>query len=202
MKFIIIGTLSYLVGCFSSAYFLGRAFKKIDIRVHGSGNTGATNAMRVMGTKIGVLTFLLDFVKGIVGVLIGYGIAGFNGGLVGGMFSVIGHDFPVFLGFKGGKGVATTLGAVAVLNFPAALISISIWLIVMVVTRYVSLGSVIFLAITPLFTSIVGKGFNPSLFITTIGLALLGIYRHKENIKRLIKGTENKTGRWDKWKTK
>lgn len=202
MKFIIIGILSYLVGCFSSAYFLGRAFKKIDIRVHGSGNTGATNAMRVMGTKIGVLTFLLDFIKGVVGVLIGYGIGGFNGGLVGGLFSVVGHDFPVFLGFKGGKGVATTLGAVAVLNFPAALISISIWAIVMISTRYVSLGSVIFLAINPILTSIIGKGFNRGLFITTLILAILGIYRHKENIKRLVKGTESKTGRWDKWKKK
>lgn len=202
MKFIIIAILSYIIGCFSSGYFLGRAFKKIDIRVHGSGNSGATNAMRVMGTKLGVLTFLLDFIKGILGVLVGYLIAGFNGGLVGGLFSVIGHDFPVFLGFKGGKGVATTLGAVAVLNFPAAIISISIWLIVMIVTRYVSLGSVIFLAITPIFTSIVGKGFNQGLLITTIILATLGIYRHKENIKRLIKGTENKTGRWVKWEKK
>ena len=136
-----------------------------------------------------------------MGALIGYAIAGFNGGLVGAIFSVIGHDFPVFLGFKGGKGVATTLGALLVLNFPATFISISIWLIVTMVSRYVSLGSIAFFLLNPIMSSLIGE-FNQGLLITTILLALLGIFRHKENIKRLIKGTESKTGRWDKWKKK
>lgn len=194
MRYLIISIIAYLIGCFSSAYFLGKAFKKIDIRHHGSGNSGATNAIRVMGAKIGVLTFLLDFVKGIIGVLVGYGLAGFNGGLVGGLFAVAGHNWPVFLNFKGGKGVATTLGALAVLSFPTALISISIGIVVALISKYVSLGSIVFLSSTPVISSIIYKPFNIQLLITTLIFAIVGILRHKSNIERLIKGTENRIG--------
>lgn len=194
MKLIIIALLSYLIGCFSSAYFVGKIFKRIDIRAHGSGNVGSTNAMRVMGKKLGILTFLLDFSKGIIAVLIGYWILGFNGGLIASIFVVIGHDWPVFIGFKGGKGVATTLSALAILNFPTALIAIIIGVIVAIISKYVSLGSLVFLSLIPFISTIMTKSFNKQLFITTIILALIGIYRHKENIKRIIKGTENKIG--------
>jgi glycerol-3-phosphate acyltransferase PlsY len=192
MKLIIIAALSYLVGCFSSAYFIGKVFKRIDIRSHGSGNVGSTNAVRVMGKKLGVLTFLLDFSKGILAVLIGYWLLGYNGGLVAGVFVVLGHDWPVFIGFRGGKGVATTLSALVILNFPTALISIIIGVIVAIISKYVSLGSIVFLSLIPIISSIITESFNIQLFITTIILSLIGIYRHKENIKRLINGTENK----------
>lgn len=192
MKYIIIALLSYLIGCFSSAFFLGKAFKKIDIRLHGSGNSGATNALRVMGAKIGVLTFVLDFIKGILGVLIGFLFQGFTGGLVGGLFAVVGHNWPVFLNFKGGKGVATTLGALAVLSFPTALISISIGIIVALISKYVSLGSIVFLSSTPLISSLIVKPFNKQLLIATLIFASVGVFRHKSNIDRLIKGNENR----------
>lgn len=194
MKLIIIALLSYLIGCFSSAYFVGKLFKRIDIRAHGSGNVGSTNAMRVMGKKLGILTFLLDFSKGIIAVLIGYWIMGYNGGLLASVFAVIGHDWPVFIGFRGGKGVATTLSALAILNFPTALITIIIGVVVAIISKYVSLGSLVFLSLIPIISTIITKSFNKQLFITTIILALIGIYRHKENIKRIIKGTENKIG--------
>lgn len=194
MKLIIIALLSYLIGCFSSAYFVGKVFKRIDIRAHGSGNVGSTNAMRVMGKKLGILTFLLDFSKGIIAVLIGYWILGFNGGLIASIFVVIGHDWPVFIGFRGGKGVATTLSALAILNFPTALIAIIIGVVVAIISKYVSLGSLVFLSLIPIISTLLTKAFNKQLFITTIILALIGIYRHKENIKRIIKGTENKIG--------
>ena len=194
MKLIIIALLSYLIGCFSSAYFVGKVFKRIDIRAHGSGNVGSTNAMRVMGKKLGILTFLLDFSKGIIAVLIGYWVLEFNGGLIASIFVVIGHDWPVFIGFRGGKGVATTLSALAILNFPTALIAIIIGVVVAIISKYVSLGSIVFLSLIPIISTMMTKSFNKQLFITTIILALIGIYRHKENIKRIIKGTENKIG--------
>lgn len=192
MKLIIIVVLSYLIGCFSSAYFIGKIFKRIDIRSHGSGNVGSTNAVRVMGKKLGVLTFLLDFSKGIIAVLIGYWLLEYNGGLVAAIFVVLGHDWPVFIGFRGGKGVATTLSALVILNFPTALISIIIGVIVAIISKYVSLGSIVFLSLIPIISSMITESFNIQLFITTIILSLIGIYRHKENIKRLINGTENK----------
>ncbi len=195
MKVIFLIILSYLIGCFSSAYLIGKVFKKIDIRTYGSGNAGATNAVRVMGKKLGVLTFLLDFFKGFIAVFIGYWILGYNGGLIAAICVVFGHDFPIFLGFKGGKGIATTIGVMAVLNFPAALVSVIIGLIVGVVSRYVSLGSIVFLIINPVMNAIIIKEFNPNLLLTTIVLALVGLFRHKSNIQRLINGNENKIGK-------
>ena len=195
MKVIFLIILSYLIGCFSSAYLIGKVFKKIDIRTYGSRNAGATNAVRVMGKKLGVLTFLLDFFKGFIAVFIGYWILGYNGGLIAAICVVVGHDFPIFLGFKGGKGIATTIGVMAVLNFPAALVSVIIGLIVGVVSRYVSLGSIVFLIINPVMNAIIIKEFNPNLLLTTIVLALVGLFRHKSNIQRLINGNENKIGK-------
>lgn len=195
MKFIVIGIISYFIGSFSSAYFLGKAFKKIDIRTQGSGNSGATNAIRVMGAKIGILTFLLDFLKGIVAVYIGFLLKGYNGGLVAGICAVLGHDFPLFLGFKGGKGVATTLGALAILSFPTALISVIIGIVVAISSKYVSLGSIIFFLMNPILGLIIIKPNNIYFTIATILLGLLGIYKHNSNIKRLINGNENRIGR-------
>lgn len=195
MKFVIIGIISYLIGSFSSAYHFGKALKKIDIRAHGSGNSGATNAIRVMGAKIGVLTFIFDFLKGILAVLIGFYINGYNGGLIAGICAVIGHDYPVFIGFKGGKGVATSLGALAILHFPTALTSVIIAIIVALLTRYVSLGSIVFFTLNPIISIISNNPNNKYLTLSTIFLGLLGIYRHMSNIERLIRGNENKIGR-------
>lgn len=195
MKFVIIGVLSYLVGSFSSAYHLGKALKKIDIRSHGSGNSGATNAIRVMGVKIGVLTFIIDFLKGILAVLIGFYLEGYNGGLVGGICAVIGHDYPIFIGFKGGKGVATSLGALAMLHFPTALTSVIIGILLVIFTRYVSLGSIVFFTLNPIISIALNNPNNQYLTLTCVFLGLLGVYRHKSNIERLIRGNENKIGR-------
>lgn len=192
MRILAIIIFAYLIGCFSSAYFLGKMFKKIDIRNHGSGNSGATNAIRVMGAKFGVATFLIDFTKGILGVLIGYLFSDFIGGLIGGFFAVAGHNWPIFLKFKGGKGVATTLGAMAVLSFPTALICISLGIIVALISKYVSLGSIVFLSSLPIVSSFIYKPFKIELLITTIILAVVGVLRHKSNIERLLKGTENR----------
>ncbi len=187
-------TLSYLIGCFSTAYLIGKIFKNIDIRVHGSGNAGATNAVRVLGKKMGVLTFLLDFVKGIIAVLIGIKISGYNGGLLAAIFVVLGHDYPVFLRFKGGKGISTTIGTVAVLNFPMALTSVIIGILTALISKYVSLGSIVFLIMVPIISLIFSSTNSNNFTITYSILAIIGIYRHKQNIKKILNKTENRMG--------
>ena len=150
MKTLLTIIIAYFIGNFSSAYIIGKVFKKIDIRKSGSGNAGATNAVRVMGKKLGVLTFLLDFIKGIIAVLLGNFIMGYSGSLVAAVFVVIGHDWPAFFGFKGGKGISTTIGCYAVLNFPIGLISVILGIAASLITKFVSLGSIIFLISMPL----------------------------------------------------
>ena len=195
MEMLFVPVLAYLIGSFSSAYVVGRVFKKIDIRNHGSGNAGATNALRIMGSKLGVLTFFMDFAKGIVAVLVGTGLGGYTGGMIAALFAVLGHNWPIFFKFKGGKGIATTIAAMAILQFPITLLSVVVGVLTAAISRYVSLGSLVFL--TVLFAlSFTGMSDGGSITsIITFVLMVLGYYRHKGNIKRLIEGTENKIGR-------
>lgn len=195
MSSIKVAIVSYLIGCFSSAYIVGKIFKSIDIREHGSGNSGATNALRVMGTHLGALTFLLDVMKGIVAVLIGKWIMGYDGGLIGGLFAVIGHNWPVFMRFKGGKGVAASLGASLILNWIATIISGALAIIIIIFTKYVSLGSITLLLSIPLVHIIITQTFNNNFTIFSVLLAIFAIIRHKDNFVRLKNGTENKIGR-------
>ena len=192
MKTILLIFMGYIIGCFSPSYLLGRVFKDIDIRNHGSGNAGSTNALRVFGKKIGILTFLMDISKGIIAVLIGRWFLGFNGGLLGGIFVVLGHNWPVFLKFKGGKGVATSLGVLFVIHWQTGIICLIVGLIVIILTRYVSLGSISASVVAPLALIITDKTAPKNLYLTMFLLAILAIYRHKDNIKRLIRGEENK----------
>ena len=195
MNSIKVAIISYLIGCFSSAYIVGKIFKSIDIREHGSGNSGATNALRVMGTHLGALTFLLDVMKGIVAVLIGKWIMGYDGGLIGGLFVVIGHNWPVFMRFKGGKGVAASLGASLILNWIPTTISGVLAIIIIIFTKYVSLGSITLLVSIPLVHIIITQTFNDNFTIFSVFLAVFAIIRHKDNFLRLKDGRENKIGR-------
>lgn len=191
---VLVCVLSYLIGCFSSAYVIGKTFLKIDIRGHGSGNSGATNALRVMGKKFGVVTFLLDFIKGIIAVLLGYLLLSEKGSLYAGLFVIVGHNWPFYLNFKGGKGVSTSIGVLAVLNFHVALISVIIGIVVATISKYVSLGSIVFFLAVPTISILKDGWNNIQFFVLTIILGLIGIYRHKANIHRIINGTENKIG--------
>ncbi|WP_237722330.1 glycerol-3-phosphate 1-O-acyltransferase PlsY [Keratinibaculum paraultunense] len=193
-KSFIVALISYFIGNFSSAYILGKAFQKKDIRNYGSGNAGATNALRVFGKKLGGITFILDVLKGIIAVYIGERIMGYNGKLIASIFVVLGHDWPVFLKFKGGKGVATSLGVIFLLHYPTAIICTAIGIAIIIITRYVSLGSIIAAGLVPIVGSIVNRPFNKNFFITTFILAILVISRHKDNINRLVKGEEFKLG--------
>ncbi len=195
MKFIITILIGYSIGCFSSAYFVGRISKGIDIRLHGSGNAGATNALRVMGPRLGAITFLLDALKGIVAVIVGRLIMGYNGALICAFFTVLGHNWPVFLQFKGGKGVATSIGVLASLHLPSALLAAPIAIILILITRYVSLGSLVFLVSVPITYALSASEFKKQYFVLALLLALLSIIRHKKNIERILAGNENKIGR-------
>ena len=187
--------IAYIIGSFSFSYIVGKALKNIDVRNYGSGNAGATNSVRVLGRKIGYLIGALDIIKGIVAVLIGMKLMGYIGGLIAGIFVVIGHDWSVFMKFKGGKGIATSFGTLLVINFPTAIISMGIGLIVVFSSKYASLGFLTFLALTPLVSSLLIGSFNIDLFIFTIILTFLALLRHKANIERLLNGTENKIGK-------
>ena len=192
MNYIITIVGSYLIGCFSSAYIIGKLFKKIDIRNFGSGNVGSTNALRVMGAKLGIFTFLLDILKGVIAVFLGKIILGDVGGVVAGLFVVIGHNWPIFIGFKGGKGVATSIGVLLTLFGVVIFIPLIVTVIIIAFTKYVSLGSVSFLVMAPLLYAIFIRPFKVEYFMIAFVLAIFGIIRHKENIKRLIDGKENK----------
>ena len=195
MRLFLIPVFAYLIGSFSSAYVIGRAFRKIDIRKFGSGNPGTTNAMRVLGKKYGLLTFTLDFSKGIIASLVGLYLYGYYGGLLASLFVVIGHNWPIFFKLKGGKGIATTIAALAVLQFQLTLIAVLIGVAVAAISKYVSLGSLVFLAINFILSLSGIIKFDVYTQLTYFLLFLLGSYRHKSNIKRLISGTENKIGR-------
>lgn len=196
---VLVALIGYLIGCFSSAYLVGKLFSSIDIREHGSKNSGATNALRVLGLRAGALTFTLDVLKGIISSYIGYRIYGQTGLLIGGLFAVIGHNWPVFLDFKGGKGVATSLGVYLMVNPLVLLASILVGIVTIATSRYVSLGSMLILSSYPLLYFLLKDSLGYELDMASLSLAitlaLMTLFRHKSNIERIIAGEENKLGR-------
>ena len=193
MNYILTLVISYLLGTISGSYIIGNIFLNKDIRKYGSGNAGTTNAMRVLGKKAGVLTFLIDFLKGAIVTVLIRKFFGYNFVPLGILGAVIGHDFPFYMNFKGGKGVATTLGALALYNFPLTLICYIVWLLGTIITKMVSVGSILFFV-----SIIIVYSFMSDLSIYNIILidivSIIGIIRHKENIKRIMSGNENKIG--------
>lgn len=194
MLLLLVIVMGYLIGGISFSYIVGKLWKGIDIRQHGSGNAGATNTLRVLGTVPGIAVLLLDCFKGVAVVLIAQVVTNKDPILmiVAGIMAIIGHNWPIYLGFKGGKGVATTIGVVATLVFVPSLISAIIALVILFITRYVSLASIVFALLIPIFVFILEY---PSIYIiVTLIMAVLVCLRHKENIKRLFNGTERKFG--------
>lgn len=191
-----IGTLAlviligYLLGNIQTSYILGKIVARKDIRDYGSHNAGTTNALRVFGKKIAVATLLVDLLKGVAAVIIGQKLMGIDGGMFGGISAVAGHNWPVFLGFKGGKGVATTIGVALALTPLSALICIVIALLIMYKSKYVSLAAITCVTIWPIANFIIYR--DGKLVVMAAILALMMIFKHKANIKRLLNGTENK----------
>lgn len=185
---------SYLLGSVSFSVLIAKWVKGIDIRKHGSGNAGATNTLRVLGKGPGIAVLALDVAKGIAAVWLGYWLG--NGNIwvpiLCGAMAITGHNWPVWFRFKGGKGIATTIGVMATLAFWPALYAGIIAIASIVFTRYVSLGSLIFAALMPVFMLILGTA--GELLIVSLVICVYAFIRHRTNIVKLIKGQENKLG--------
>ncbi|GEN33713.1 MULTISPECIES: glycerol-3-phosphate 1-O-acyltransferase PlsY [Aneurinibacillus] len=186
--------LSYLLGSISFSILVAKKIAKIDIRQHGSGNAGATNTLRVLGKGPGIAVLLLDAAKGAIAVGVAHWLTGGNDWVIvlSGIAAILGHNWPVFFGFRGGKGVATTIGTLLALTPVPALIAVVVTVAVIAVTRYVSLGSLVFFTLIPVILIITGASL--AYIIGTLIIAALGYIRHAENIKRLLQGTERKLG--------
>ncbi|PLV60177.1 glycerol-3-phosphate 1-O-acyltransferase PlsY [Thermotoga sp. KOL6] len=182
--------IGYLVGSIPFSYLIPKWLKGIDIRKIGSGNVGATNAIRTTGPAIGGLCLLLDALKGFFPVFL-TGIVSEDPKIISltAIFTVLGHDFPVFMRFKGGKGVASTLGIIFYLAWPVGLVFTSVWILIVSFTRYASLGSLVGLYISALL-GFFFRGYDTGMLILI--LAVLSTLRHSENIRRLLNGTERK----------
>ena len=189
--YILAAVIAYLIGSIPSGLILGKLFWHTDLREHGSHNIGATNAWRTLGKGAGIAVFIADSLKGQAGVALGLVLAGTPlAAVLGGLFAIIGHSFSIFLGFHGGKGVATSLGVLTMLMGDVTFIVFVVWFTIVYMTRYVSLGSVVTGFLTPILAALYGYPMEYVLF--TVIAAILVIVRHRENIKRLMNGTENK----------
>ncbi|MFO8191997.1 MAG: glycerol-3-phosphate 1-O-acyltransferase PlsY [Bacillota bacterium] len=190
---ILILIAAYLIGSIPFGYILTKMFLKTDIRKHGSGNIGATNVLRVLGWKVALPVFILDFAKGLLVVILARAVTDIPViWLAAGLLAMIGHSFPIFLSFRGGKAAATGIGVVAALSGWVTLLLLVIAVLVVFITRYVSLGSIIGSLTVPLLFWFFGYDANYIIF--GICMALLVIVRHHQNIGRLLRGTESKLG--------
>lgn len=183
---------AYIVGSIPSGLILGKLIWKTDLRDHGSHNIGATNAWRTIGKAGGVTVFLCDLIKGCLGVWFAIKFADGSSfsQVMGGIMAIVGHSWSVFLAFKGGKGVATGLGVVAMLMPLVTVLLFGVWFAVVYFTGYVSLGSIVAAALAPIMAWLFGYDF----WFIAFGClaALFIIVRHKQNIDRLLNGTESK----------
>ncbi|MDY6153994.1 MAG: glycerol-3-phosphate 1-O-acyltransferase PlsY [Terrisporobacter sp.] len=197
LVYLIIIITAYLLGNISTSYIVAKRLAGVDIRTQGSGNAGSTNVLRTLGKKAGALTFIGDVLKGLIAVLIARFIAyGVNlddttCAYIAVVAVVLGHNYPVFLGFKGGKGVATSLGSMLGMNPLVALLCLGFFIIIVAITKYVSLGSMLGIGLSPVIMMI---NHNTKGVLVTLFLTISVVITHKENIKRLLNGTERKLG--------
>jgi glycerol-3-phosphate acyltransferase PlsY len=202
LQLLVVACAAYVVGSIPTAYIMGRITKGVDIRNHGSGNVGATNVMRVLGTTAGITTLAIDVLKGylVVSFLPSWVCAGSEHLPLWQIFSCIcvvaGHNWMIFLHFKGGKGVATTAGAFLAFAPLASLSAIGVWVVVVALTRYVSLGSILAGISMPLFMWLFNKPAEYVWFALVLAIALT--LKHRSNLQRLISGTERKLGQKEK----
>lgn len=191
--------IAYILGSIPSAVWIGTKFYGIDVREHGSKNAGATNTLRVLGPKAAIPVFALDFFKGFAALMLVHftsftpGTSEFvNYQLLLGALAVIGHIAPIFAGFRGGKGVATLAGIGVALSPQAALLAMAVFAVVFIVTRYVSVGSMLAGIAYPIIVNLLVPDAPTSLVIFSNVVAVLLIFTHRKNIKRLFKGEENR----------
>ena len=198
---IAVALLGYALGSISFSVIFSRKFAGFDLREKGSGNAGSTNALRTAGKKVAILTLVCDILKGVLAILLSI--------LIGNIFkyenvamlvqiaavtAIIGHTFPIFFEFRGGKGVATSLGVLLLVNWKIGLICLIFALLLMAVTKIVSIGSIAAAILFPILVLFIKDGFiiEGNYFIFSIILALIVIFNHRSNIKKIVEGTENK----------
>ena len=192
--------IAYLLGSIPTAVWIGKAFYGVDVREYGSGNAGATNTFCVLGKKAGIPVLLIDALKGYCAVSLVYIFAEepisdsafVNYQLALGIAAVIGHIFPVFAGFRGGKGIATLLGLMLAVHYQGALMALTVFIIVFALTRFVSLGSMIAALSFPFIIVLVYSATVPSLIVFSMFVAILVLITHQKNIERLVRKEESK----------
>ncbi len=198
-KTLLAGIAGYLLGSLNSSLIVGK-FYGIDVRKHGSGNAGATNTLRTIGKKATAFVVLGDLLKGIVSCLIGRLVVGHVEGIgelglmTAGLAAVIGHNWPLYFGFRGGKGVLASFSVVLMMDWKIGLILLGIFLVVVAVTRYISLGSITSAVLFPLVSLVPAFGLSLTFTVYAAVLAVLVVYRHRSNISRILKGTESRFG--------
>lgn len=187
--------IGYLIGSLNFSIIIGKLFYKTDVREHGSKNAGATNTLRTLGTVPGLVVFVLDTLKAVIAFLIvsliPYGMP--VSGYLAAAAASLGHNYPVFFGFKGGKGVTVSLGMLFCFSPVVGILTLGVGVLVIFFTRYVSLGSMLATLVSPLFTIFFFKGeCKPLVFTLNLLLAVQIILRHKSNIRKLLNGNESK----------
>ena len=194
IKCILAAVIGYLLGNIPSGVMIAKVYGIADIRKHGSGNTGTTNVLRTLGWLPSVLTLVGDCLKGYIACLIGRRLCGDPGMLIGGLASILGHDFPAFFGFKGGKGIATSLGVIIAIHPLLALALLAVQILAVALTRYMSIASLITTIAFPVLTAILFRQReNYGILVGfSIAMSALSLFGHRGNILRLIRGEENK----------
>lgn len=199
--YIIVAVIAYLLGSISFSVIISKKVAGFDVREKGSGNAGSTNVLRTVGKKAAVLTLICDVLKGVVAVLIATLVGkiwkDLDGALLiqlAGIFVIIGHTFPIFFKFKGGKGVATSLGVLLITNWQIGLICFVFALVLMALTQMVSVGSIGAAILYPVLTIFITQNYivTGNYIISSIIIAVLVVFNHRSNVKRLLSGTENR----------
>lgn len=203
-SYIIVAVLAYAIGSVNFSVLISRKMAGFDVREKGSGNAGTTNVLRAVGLKAAIITLICDILKGVIAVLIAFLIGKMaqtsDKALlvqIAGLLVIIGHTFPIFFEFRGGKGIATALGVLLVTNWKIGLICLVFAVVIIAITRMVSVGSISAAILFPVLTLFIGDNFivaqvGMKYFIYSLLLAIFVIFNHRENIKRIMNGTENK----------
>ena len=209
MEYVVMLIIAYLIGSINFSILISKKKAGYDIREKGSGNAGTTNMLRNLGKKFAAITLICDILKGVVSIVIAIIIGKIlgentNAALlvqIAGVAVVLGHTFPIFFGFKGGKGVATSLGILLITNWQIGLICLVFGIVLIALTRMVSLGAIAAAVLFPILTLFIGEnyyivpsfsGLGNGYFIFSVILAVIVIFNHRTNIKRILNGSENK----------
>ena len=205
--YIVVAIIAYLIGSINFSVIISKKMAGFDVREKGSGNAGSTNVLRSVGKKAAVITLICDILKGVVSILIAITVGAIVKNVdrellvqIAGIAVVLGHTFPIFFGFKGGKGVATSLGVLLMSNWQIGLICLVFALVLMALTRMVSLGSCGAAVLFPVLTLFINENYTiltegkkgSTYLVYSIILAVIVLYNHRSNIKRILNGTENK----------